>query len=61
MDADTGIPARDPKFAPIGNYEQTTETVADLLPALQSEKKAESVDGGDLKSDTNSWGGLRRR
>lgn len=53
MDADTGIPARDPKFAPVGNYEQTTETVADHLPAPHSEKRVvESIDGGDLKSET---------
>ena len=58
MDADTTIPARDPKFAPIGNYEKTTETVADHLgaasgagPAVTNEKRAESIDV-DLKSET---------
>jgi hypothetical protein len=58
MDADTTIPARDPKFAPIGNYEKTTETVGDHMAdaggaphAVNMEKRAESVDV-DLKSET---------
>lgn len=51
MDADTTIPARDAQFAPIGNYEKTTENVGDKLTGGAGEKRPESIDV-DLKSET---------
>jgi hypothetical protein len=44
MDADTTVPARDPKFAPIGNFEKQRESV-------DIDLKSETTEGDEAITD----------